>query len=181
METKPRPPALDHPLVPKVMQLMQRANVWLYQRTDGRIGGKFRMGAAFPHGVPVLLLTTIGRKSGEPRIAPLLYLKDGDRYVANQGLPDGSSIQLDIGPGSDGATFPMWSTPSVDAVVVRASGGRVEAQWESGAAWTTRTITAYCRTGASTPRSGSTYVRLKCTGRLGYRAASTSRTARTAF
>jgi deazaflavin-dependent oxidoreductase (nitroreductase family) len=81
METKPRPPGLDHPLVPRAMQLMQRANVWLYQRTGGRIGGTFRIGAAFPRGVPVLLLTTIGKKSGEPRIAPLLYLKDGSRYV----------------------------------------------------------------------------------------------------
>jgi deazaflavin-dependent oxidoreductase (nitroreductase family) len=81
METKPRPAGLDHPLVPKAMHLMQRANVWLYQRTGGRVGGMFRLGAAFPRGVPVLLLTTIGRKSGEPRIAPLLYLQDGARYV----------------------------------------------------------------------------------------------------
>jgi deazaflavin-dependent oxidoreductase (nitroreductase family) len=81
METKPRPQGLDHPLVPRAMQLMQRANVWLYQLTNGRIGGTFRMGAAFPRGVPVLLLTTIGRKSGERRIAPLLYLEDGERFV----------------------------------------------------------------------------------------------------
>jgi deazaflavin-dependent oxidoreductase (nitroreductase family) len=29
----------------------------------------------------VLLLTTIGRKSGQPQTAPLLYLTDGDNYV----------------------------------------------------------------------------------------------------
>ena len=34
-----------------------------------------------PGGQPVLLLTTIGRKSGQPQTAPLLYLKDGDTYV----------------------------------------------------------------------------------------------------
>jgi deazaflavin-dependent oxidoreductase (nitroreductase family) len=30
---------------------------------------------------PLLLLTTIGARSGQPRTAPLLYSTDGDRYV----------------------------------------------------------------------------------------------------
>ena len=30
---------------------------------------------------PVLLLHTVGAKSGEPRIAPLVFSRDGDRYV----------------------------------------------------------------------------------------------------
>ena len=83
----PRPPGLDSPIVPKVMRLFSQANVWLYQKTDGRIGGKWRIGSAFPRGVPVLLLTTIGRKSGAKRTAPLLYLEDGERVivVASQG------------------------------------------------------------------------------------------------
>jgi deazaflavin-dependent oxidoreductase (nitroreductase family) len=69
------------------MRLMSQANVWLYRRSDGKIGGTWRMGAAFRRGVPVLLLTTIGRKSGQRRTTPLLYLKDGPRYivVASQG------------------------------------------------------------------------------------------------
>jgi deazaflavin-dependent oxidoreductase (nitroreductase family) len=32
-------------------------------------------------GRPVLLLTTTGAKSGLPRLAPLIYTPDGDRYV----------------------------------------------------------------------------------------------------
>lgn len=32
-------------------------------------------------GRPVLLLTTIGAKSGQSRLAPLVYARDGDRYV----------------------------------------------------------------------------------------------------
>ena len=32
-------------------------------------------------GSPILLLTTTGAKSGQPRIAPLVYTRDGDRYV----------------------------------------------------------------------------------------------------
>jgi deazaflavin-dependent oxidoreductase (nitroreductase family) len=32
-------------------------------------------------GRPVLLLTTTGAKSGQARLAPLVYARDGDRYV----------------------------------------------------------------------------------------------------
>lgn len=38
-------------------------------------------------GVPTLLLTTTGRRSGQPRTTPLIYGRDGDRYlvVASRG------------------------------------------------------------------------------------------------
>ncbi|HEY7294582.1 MAG TPA: nitroreductase family deazaflavin-dependent oxidoreductase [Dehalococcoidia bacterium] len=43
------------------------------------------------NGVPTLLLTTTGRRSGEPRLSPLIYGKDGDRYLivaSRGGAPD---------------------------------------------------------------------------------------------
>ncbi|PBC47033.1 nitroreductase [Rhodococcus sp. ACS1] len=69
------------------MKWMSKINVVLYRRTGGRLGSKWRVGSAFPRGLPVCLLTTTGRKSGEPRISPLLFLEDGDRIilVASQG------------------------------------------------------------------------------------------------
>lgn len=84
---KQRPKQLDSPIVPKIIKTMSRTNVWLYRKTNGRIGGKWRVGSAFPRGVPTCLLTTRGRVSGQPRTAPLLYLRDGDRVVlvASQG------------------------------------------------------------------------------------------------
>lgn len=48
--------------------------VWLYQRTDGKFGGKVQ-------GLPVLLLTTTGRKTGRKRITPLGYFKHDGYYV----------------------------------------------------------------------------------------------------
>jgi F420H(2)-dependent quinone reductase len=81
METTKRAAGIDSPIVPKIIRLFSRANVWLYRRTGGRLGGKYRMGAAFPGGIPVLLLTTVGRKSGERRTAPLVYIEDGERLV----------------------------------------------------------------------------------------------------
>ena len=48
--------------------------VFLYNVSGGRIGGK--MGK-----VPVLLLTTTGRKTGKQRTLPLVYIKDDSDYV----------------------------------------------------------------------------------------------------
>jgi deazaflavin-dependent oxidoreductase (nitroreductase family) len=48
---------------------------WLLRRTKGR------WSAAGRHGLPSLLLTTTGRKSGEPRTQPLLYAADRDAFV----------------------------------------------------------------------------------------------------
>ena len=46
----------------------------LYQLTGGLIGHHSGMG-------PILLLTTTGRRSGEARTTPLLYMSDGDDFV----------------------------------------------------------------------------------------------------
>ena len=46
-----------------------------YRETGGEIGHEWREGST------ILLLTTKGRKTGEPRTTPLIYAQDGDRYV----------------------------------------------------------------------------------------------------
>ena len=48
--------------------------------TDFRANGGHVTGGPFA-GRPVLLLTTTGAKSGQPRLAPLVYSRDGDGYV----------------------------------------------------------------------------------------------------
>lgn len=45
-----------------------------YRTTGGFLGGRVA-------GMPVLLLTTTGRKTGRRRTNPLTYLEDGDRLV----------------------------------------------------------------------------------------------------
>jgi deazaflavin-dependent oxidoreductase (nitroreductase family) len=99
MATPQRPEGLDHPLVPKLMRLYSKANVWLYKRSGGALGAKWRVGSAFPWGRPLLLLTTVGRKSGERRTTPLLYIADGERLVvvASQGgLPSDPQWYLNL-------------------------------------------------------------------------------------
>jgi F420H(2)-dependent quinone reductase len=56
------------------LRAVGKLNVPLYRATRGRLFG--RIGRA-----PVLLITTTGRRSGEPRTAPILYLADGPRLV----------------------------------------------------------------------------------------------------
>jgi deazaflavin-dependent oxidoreductase (nitroreductase family) len=46
-----------------------------YRETDGEVGHDWR------NGTSILLLTTNGRKSGEPRTTPLIYGRSGDDYV----------------------------------------------------------------------------------------------------
>ena len=60
------------------VELFWRWHPKLYRLSGGQIGGKMA-------GLPVLLIETIGRKSGERRETALTYLPypsaDGDRYV----------------------------------------------------------------------------------------------------
>ena len=60
---------------------MSVVNTWVFKASDGRLGNRFLRGA------PVLLLSYTGRKTGELRTTPPIYLADGDRMllVASKG------------------------------------------------------------------------------------------------
>ncbi len=87
-----RPPGqtAGHDLAAKGMgmRVLARAFLWLhvmlYRLTNGRIGGRFLGGTS------ILLLTTIGRRTGKRRTRPLVYVRDGERLVlcaSNGGSP----------------------------------------------------------------------------------------------
>jgi deazaflavin-dependent oxidoreductase (nitroreductase family) len=64
--------------------LFGQEHVRRYRETDGEVG-------AIWNGAPALLLTTTGRRTGQPTTTPLIYGRDGDAYVlvASQGgAPD---------------------------------------------------------------------------------------------
>jgi F420H(2)-dependent quinone reductase len=65
--------------VPAVKRTKFIEMIWRLHRFAYRVSGG-RLGAAFT-GMPVLLLTTTGRRSGKPRSVTLTYFKDGDRLV----------------------------------------------------------------------------------------------------
>jgi F420H(2)-dependent quinone reductase len=72
-----------------MLRAIGKLNVPVYRLTRGRLMGK--VGKA-----PVLLLTTIGRRSGQPRTAPVLYMADADRLVV-------------IGSNAGNTRAPAWS------------------------------------------------------------------------
>lgn len=64
-------------------------NVPLYRLSGGRVGGRINK-------APVLLLTTTGRKSGQQRTAPVVYLAEGENLVV-------------IGSNAGHSRTPAWS------------------------------------------------------------------------
>jgi deazaflavin-dependent oxidoreductase (nitroreductase family) len=51
-----------------------RQTIEQFRASRGTRGGPFE-------GRPLLLLTTIGAKSGQPRTTPMMYIPDGDRLI----------------------------------------------------------------------------------------------------
>jgi deazaflavin-dependent oxidoreductase (nitroreductase family) len=70
-------------LVTIAVMLFGQEHVERYRATDGAEGHEWQ-------GTQTLLLTTTGRKSGEPRTTPLIYAPAGDSYaiVASRGGSD---------------------------------------------------------------------------------------------
>ena len=58
----------------KLVEVFWKIHPHIYRWTNGRVGGAML-------NMPVLLLATKGRRSGQPHTKALMYLPDGDRYV----------------------------------------------------------------------------------------------------
>lgn len=57
-----------------VLGAFLRLHQFVYEKTGGRIGRRLA-------GRDCLLLHTVGRKTGKPRVAALLYVRDGENYA----------------------------------------------------------------------------------------------------
>jgi len=76
-----------------------KLNVPLYRLSGGHIGGKINR-------APVLLLTTTGRKSGQKRTAPVVYLAEDENLVvigsnAGHGRAPAWSLNLKANPEAE--------------------------------------------------------------------------------
>lgn len=74
-----------------------KLNVPIYRLTGGRVGGKISRS-------PVLLLTAVGRRSGQRRTVPVLYLPDGERQIvigSNAGHPNEPAWSLNLKANPD--------------------------------------------------------------------------------
>ena len=70
-----RPKYMDTAYGDFIIKWMSRINTFMYRRNKGEgLGGNFQ-------GIPVAILTTKGRKTGEPRDSPLYFHQDGDKVI----------------------------------------------------------------------------------------------------
>ena len=112
-------------LIGKVQSGFLRVHQALYQGTRGIIGHRMI-------GVPCLLLTSVGRRSGKRRTAALVYAKDADSFVVVA-----SNGGADSPPGwlhnvkTEPAVKVQLGRRRLDAVaeVVSPEDGRYEALW----------------------------------------------------
>lgn len=104
-------------VIGRVVSPLQRR---LYRVSRGRLSLTGR--------APVLLLTTIGRRSGAPRTVPVFYLRDGTRLVicnVNPGfeLPNPWTLNLRATPAArvelGGAAFEVMGRPATEEEVDR--------------------------------------------------------------
>jgi deazaflavin-dependent oxidoreductase (nitroreductase family) len=68
---------------PRAGAALSRFHAWAYRRSGGRIGGRYI-------GRRVLVLGTVGRRTGRRRETPMWFIRDGDAYVvgaSNAGAP----------------------------------------------------------------------------------------------
>ena len=99
-----------------------------YRANGGNVGGQFS-------GVPLLLLTTTGAKSGEPRTRPLAYLSEGGRiyvFAGNRGAPTNPSWYHNLVAHPDVTVELGTETFEARAIVVDRTEadrlGRIQAQ-----------------------------------------------------
>ena len=105
------------PVMKKFMHAMTRAHIWLYRTSQGRLGKTFA-------GAPCCIVNMRGRKTGQMRAIPLIYIPDGDDVIliASQGGMDIDPVwvrNLDADPNveiiADGKTRKMIARRADDA------------------------------------------------------------------
>lgn len=72
---KPPPRYLNSSYADVLIKWVSRLNTWMYRRNGGE-----GLGSTFQN-IPVALLRTTGRKTGQPRVSALYFLRDGDRVI----------------------------------------------------------------------------------------------------
>jgi deazaflavin-dependent oxidoreductase (nitroreductase family) len=102
----PRPGWRDAPLLlaplaqrfPRLTRGLTAAHAALFLRTGGRLASRW-------FGAAVLVLETVGRRTGKPRAAPVVYLPDGENLVvvpANGGADGPPAWWLNLRAAGEG-------------------------------------------------------------------------------
>lgn len=121
----PGPGGLRRRFKDAAARVVTGGHVMLYRRSGGRVGGQVA-------GMPVLLLTARGRRSGRPRTTPLTYFeRDGAVVlVASYGGDDRDPVWLRNVRADPAVEVTRGSTRQ--AMTARIASGEEKARWWPG-------------------------------------------------
>lgn len=106
---------------------------WFQQRMNARMIGKVRRNKATFMGMDVLILHTVGRRSGELRQSPVAWFPDGDNarlIVASGGGSQNPDWYVNLMAHPDRASIELPSSEPVPVTPHRLEGAEREQAWQ---------------------------------------------------
>jgi deazaflavin-dependent oxidoreductase (nitroreductase family) len=106
---------------------------WMQHRMNGRMNRKVRRGRGTFMGMDVLILHTVGHRSGEPRETPVAWFADGDDarlIVASGGGSQDPDWYVNLMARADGAAIELPGSGAVAVTAQRLAGDDREQAWQ---------------------------------------------------
>ncbi len=112
---------------------------WVQRRVNTRMNAKIRRGRGEFMGMDVLILHTVGRRSGQPRETPVAWFADGDSDDARLIVASGGGSQhpgwyLNLMEHPDQASIELPGRDAVPVAPHRLDGADREQAWQRIAA-----------------------------------------------
>ncbi|MCA1843975.1 MAG: nitroreductase family deazaflavin-dependent oxidoreductase [Actinobacteria bacterium] len=127
-----------------VERAMARVHGHVYRASSGRLGSSFG-------GAPILLLTTTGRMTGQPRTTPVMYLEHEGSFVvmaSNGGRDEHPQWYLNIKAGPDatvtvGQRERRVTASEAAAEMAERMRPRFAAMWKGYETYAARTVRSF--------------------------------------
>ena len=109
---------------------------WMQHRMNARMNRKVRRGKGTFMGMDVLILHTVGHRSGEPRETPVAWFADGDGdgdgrlIVASGGGSQDPDWFVNLMAPADGASIELPGSGAVAVTAQRLDGDDREQAWQ---------------------------------------------------
>jgi deazaflavin-dependent oxidoreductase (nitroreductase family) len=106
---------------------------WVQRKMNARMNRKIRRGTGTFMGMDVLILNTVGRRSGQPRETPLAWFADGEDarlVVASGGGSQDPDWYVNLMAHTDRASIELPGSDSVPVMPHRLDGTDREQAWQ---------------------------------------------------
>ena len=136
---------------------------WIQQKANARTNRKIRKGRGRMMGMDLLILHTVGRRSGQPRQSPLAWFPDGDDawlVVASGGGEQHPDWFANVLAHPDRASVELPGRDAVPVAPQRLAGADRERAWQ-------RIVAAQPRMGKYQAKSAREYPVLRLAARSG--------------